>query len=84
MGCLVEPDVLPTREKPGVVNPKVLLPYRVEWRPYVTNGWLLIAGAHGHEKARQVAADTREKHGGQTRIVTQHVIEAEGLGGREF
>lgn len=57
-----------------------LQPYRVEWRCNLTTGWLLAKAYDTHDAAIDAAGDFRREHGGQTRVVTQHVIHAEGLG----
>lgn len=59
---------------------KYLLPYRVEWRSDLTCGWGRMCDVKGHDEARERADDYRAKYGGQTRVITQHVIEAKGLG----
>ena len=58
-------------------------PYRVEWRPHLPCGWLFIKSFTDSEAARTKAANSREKWGGQTRVISQHVIEVEGLGGHD-
>lgn len=57
-----------------------LKPYRVEWRPHLMTGWLLIASVDKREDADHEAAGARSKWGGQTRVIAQHVIETTGLG----
>lgn len=59
-----------------------LKPYRVEWRAHLTTRWLRAAEADHHEDAMAVAQIWREQHGGQTRVISQHVIEVVGLGRR--
>lgn len=58
-----------------------LKPYRVDWRPDLVTQWLLIGGRDTHEGAIALDEQTREKYSGQTRIVSQHVINVTGLGG---
>ena len=55
-----------------------LKPYRVEWRADLTAGWVLIGSYDENETARTEAADARKKWRGQTRVISQHVIEVEG------
>lgn len=58
-----------------------LKPYRVEWRADLVSGWVRIKDHDANEDARSEAAESRKKWGGQTRVISQHVIEVEGLGG---
>jgi hypothetical protein len=56
-------------------------PYRVQWRCDLTSGWSLAGDCNNQDEARERAAECRQKWGGQSRIVAQHVIEVQGLGG---
>lgn len=56
-----------------------LAPYVVEWRPDYTCNWGARRGEHSHDDARAGARDMRRRFGGQTRIVSQHVIEVHAL-----
>lgn len=66
------------------MNPNELAPYRVEWRPNLVTGWMLMKGYDTHDEALTAAGEKRREYGGQTRVVTQHVIHAEGLGAEAF
>jgi hypothetical protein len=55
-------------------------PYRVEWRPDLTTRWSAHTTADDHDGARKAAESFRDRFKGQTRIISQHVIEVEGLG----
>lgn len=61
-------------------DPLELEPYRIEWRADLTCGWLLLTSVDTHDKARDRAEAELKRHKGQVRVVTQHVIEAKGLG----
>jgi hypothetical protein len=61
-------------------GPLALMSYRVEWRANLTTLWVLAQSTDGHEEARNLAARHLAAHGGQVRIIVQHVIEARGLG----
>jgi len=61
-------------------DPLKLEPYRVEWRPFLTSGWVLMRSCLTHDEALGEMADAYKAHKGQVRIVTQHVTEVKGLG----
>lgn len=48
-------------------------PYRVEWRHPTTN-WILVDGADDHEEAIELADAAVKAHGGEARVIVQHVI----------
>jgi hypothetical protein len=57
-----------------------LKPYRVEWRADLICGWVLAKSCDTHDEAREKMKEQHEQHGGQVRVVTQHAIDATGLG----
>ena len=59
-----------------------LSPYRVEWRASLVTGWSARQDANTHDDALDEARRMVERHGGQARVVSQHVIGAEGLGAK--
>lgn len=61
------------------MNPQILKPYSVQWRPDLTCGWVLIKSFDTHDEARAEAKASLKKWDGQTRITTQHVVEVIGL-----
>lgn len=69
---------------PISLNPLDIAPFEVHWRPHLTSGWMLIKGVDAFEAAVTIARDSRKQWGGQTRITTQSVLEAHGLGAQEF
>jgi hypothetical protein len=58
-------------------------PYRVEWTPHLTTGWILLKACDTRDESAEpdpasaegVAFEARKKWGGFTRIVSQHVVE---------
>lgn len=58
-----------------------LKPYRVEWRPDLNARWLIMREADTHEGALAVSDEVRGQHQGQTRVVSQHVIDVRGFNG---
>lgn len=64
------------KSPPGPTPP--LPPYRVEWRHDLTTIFHAPQGAETHDEAREKAAEMRKAYQGQTRIISQHVIEVEG------
>jgi hypothetical protein len=61
----------------------VLKPYEAQWRPNLVTGWLMVKQLDTLGEAREVATLARNQWGGQTRIVSQHVIEHSGVESRE-
>jgi hypothetical protein len=53
-----------------------VLPYRVEWRPDLVTGWLLIGASGSRTLADDLAEATLSAHRGYCRLITQHVIES--------
>ena len=52
-----------------------LAPYRIEWRPNFVTNWILLRGAvMTHDEAMRLMDTEHKEHGGQVRVVTQHVI----------
>lgn len=63
----------------NVLNPRVMFPYSVQWRPDLVTGWVLIKSFNSHDEAREGAKEALAKWSGQVRVTTQHVIEVIGL-----
>lgn len=55
-------------------------PYRIEWRLNLVTQWQLMGNSDKHDAARTLAKEVRGRHGGQTRVIVQHVIELAGVG----
>lgn len=66
------------------INPYEVAGFEVHWRPFVTNGWHLVLGEETLEAADARSEQALKDWGGQTRIVSQSVVHAEGLGAEEF
>jgi hypothetical protein len=70
------------RNRSGVTRESVRVkPYRVEWRPDLVTQFVLIGSRDLREEADDLARESREKWGGQTRIISQHVIKIDGFNG---
>ena len=69
---------------PISLNPFEVARYAVHWRSHLTTGWMSLTSADSRAEAITKATTLREKHGGQTRIVAQEVVQADGLGAAGF
>jgi hypothetical protein len=70
------------RDRTGITKESVRLkPYRVQWRPDLVTQFVLIGDRDRHEEATALAKESRDKWGGQTRIISQHVIKIDGFNG---
>jgi hypothetical protein len=61
-------------------DPFKLTSYRIEWRAHLDTQWLVVANVEGHDEALGKRDAVFDEHGGQVRVVVQHVIDAKGLG----
>lgn len=59
---------------------KELEPYRIEWRPHLTTGWVRVCSEDTHDAALETAKNEYRRRQGQVRVITQHVIMVKGLG----
>lgn len=54
--------------------------YRIERRPNLVTGWVLLRSYQTHTEAIEAMHEEHAKYGGQVRVIVQHVIEIVGLG----
>lgn len=59
-----------------------LRPYRVDWRFGATHSFHASQGFDDHDDARAHAEEMVKQWGGESRVITQHIIERVGTPGK--